>query len=463
VLGLVAGLVLALVVAALPAGALAAAPPVPALRWSDCGGGFQCATAAVPLDYQLPLGRTISLALIKLPASDPARRIGSLFVDPGGPGASGVQFVRLDGALIPAEVRARFDVIGFDPRGVAASAPLRCFASTAAQQAFFQNVPAFPVGPQEDLAFVRTFERYDALCARRNADLLPHVSTANAARDLDLLRQAVGDGGLSYLGLSYGTYLGATYANLFPERVRSMVLDGAIDPVEWATGRGDESRTEPFSTRLRSDQGASATLDQFLDLCAVAGTQSCAFAAASEQATRDKFDDLLRGLLEHPQGTGSTAVTYALVVLVTLVGLDSPSDWPFLGTLLQEFEPPAGGSALPACGACWPRLLRRRTTTARTPSRRSRAPTRTIPPVRSRGPRRPSGPTVARRSSAPRGRSRRSSARPGAPGTRPATRARGTGQRPARCWSSATGSTPPPRTRAPSRSAASWRAPVCSR
>jgi pimeloyl-ACP methyl ester carboxylesterase len=348
---LLAGLLLALLGAAIPGGALAAGPasgaaPVPVLRWADCGRGFQCATAAVPLDYRQPHGQTISLALSRLPASDPAHRIGSLFVNPGGPGGSGVGFVQAAASLFPADVRARFDIVGFDPRGVAASNPVLCFTSAAEQQAFFQNVPPFPVGAAETRAFIQTFERFAALCAQRNPDLLRHMSTANADRDLDLLRQAVGDARLTYLGLSYGTYLGASYVNLFPDRVRSVILDGVVDPVAWATGLGDQAETLPFSTRLHSDQGAFATLGQFLRLCAEAGPTSCAFAAGTASATRDKFDDLVRGLLEHPvvlsTPQGPVSITYAIVVQTVLSIMYSPVLWPALASALQGLEQAAG-------------------------------------------------------------------------------------------------------------------------
>jgi pimeloyl-ACP methyl ester carboxylesterase len=346
---LLLALLLTLVAAAFPGGALAAgtdAPPVPVLRWTDCGGGFQCATAGVPLDYRQPHGRTISLALIRLPASDPAHRIGSLFTNPGGPGGSGVGFVRAAASVLPADVRARFDIVGFDPRGVAASTPVLCFASAAEQQAFFRNAPPFPVGPAEDRAFIRTFEQFARLCAQRNPDLLRHMSTANADRDLDLLRQAVGDARLTYLGLSYGTYLGASYVNLFPDRVRSVILDGVVEPVAWATGRGDQAETLPFSTRLHSDQGAFATLGQFLELCAAAGPTACAFAAGSESATRDKFNDLLHGLLEHPlvlsTPQGPFTLTYAIVVQTVLGVMYSPVLWPALASALQGLEQVAG-------------------------------------------------------------------------------------------------------------------------
>ena len=122
------------------------------------------------------------------------------------------------------------------------------------------------------------------------------MSTANVARDMDLLRRAVGDAKLTYAGYSYGSYLGATYANLFPGKVRALVVDGVLDPVAWSTGRGDQARTQPFSTRLQSAEGAYATLQEFLRLCD-AGGPNCAF---SEGNPRRRFDRLAQRLLREP-------------------------------------------------------------------------------------------------------------------------------------------------------------------
>jgi len=221
------------------------------------GDGFDCATARVPLDYDEPTGRAIELALIRLPATDRARRIGSLFVNPGGPGNSGVQFVREAArATYPAEVRARFDIVGFDPRGVAASTPVRCFANDSDRQQFFADYNVLPVTGTELAAQVDKAVDLARRCQARVGWLLPHLSTANVARDLDLLRKAVGDTRLSYIGYSYGTYLGATYANLFPNRVRALALDANSDPPAYATG---PRLSVPF-VRINAHIAASDTL-----------------------------------------------------------------------------------------------------------------------------------------------------------------------------------------------------------
>jgi pimeloyl-ACP methyl ester carboxylesterase len=243
--------------------AAAAAPPIPELHWSDCGEGFQCATARVPLDYDHPRGPTISLALSRLPASDPGRKIGSVILGAGGPGESGVDTLRRIGrSLGSEEVRARFDLVGFDPRGIIRSTPLRCFDTLAEAQAALAPFP-FPVTAQQERIWVRADRTIARACAQRGGPILDHMATANAARDLDLLRQAVGDRRLTFFGVSYGSYLGATYANLFPTKVRALAVDAVIDPVAWATGRGDQARTQPLFNRLRSAQGAHATLLEF--------------------------------------------------------------------------------------------------------------------------------------------------------------------------------------------------------
>ena len=189
-----------------------------------------------------------------MPAADPARRIGSLFLNPGGPGGSGVEFVVGAGPVpLHQEVRDRFDLVGFDPRGIARSTALRCFGTDRQWGPYFTAF-AFPSRRGGGSGWRR--DRYlDEACARRGGALIDHMSTANVARDMDRLRQAVGDAKLSYYGVSYGSMLGQTYANMFPDNFRALVIDGVLDPVAWTTGAAGQ-RDLPFSTRLRSDQGA---------------------------------------------------------------------------------------------------------------------------------------------------------------------------------------------------------------
>jgi pimeloyl-ACP methyl ester carboxylesterase len=180
----------------------------------------------VPRDYAHPKGKTIEVALLRMPATDPSRRIGSLLMNPGGPGAPGTQFVQQAAPAFPAELRARFDIIGFDPRGTGGTMPVDCHSDLDT----FVAQDVTPDTPAERKQVDGVFKEFARACGRFNRDVLPYISTANTARDMDRIRQAVGDDQLSYIGLSYGTYLGALYADFFPKKVRAMVLDGAVDP-----------------------------------------------------------------------------------------------------------------------------------------------------------------------------------------------------------------------------------------
>jgi pimeloyl-ACP methyl ester carboxylesterase len=345
--GLVAGLS--------PATATAAEAPVPVLDWQPCADpgqhGFDCATAQVPLDYGDPQGATIDLAVIRHPATDPDHRLGALFFNPGGPGGSGTASLPNVLDFFPAPVRARFDLLSWDPRGVGASTAVQCFDTPDDRDRFFAELPeGFPVGRAEERAWIEGYARFGQLCGARNGELLAHVSTAEVAKDLELLRQAVGDPQLNYYGISYGTLLGATYANLFPDRVRALVLDGNIDPVAWTHG-GDDAFVSTF-LRQRSDLASATVLDAFLDLCGEASTAECAFSAGSAAATRAKWATLLRRLREQPVTVGTPPRTFTYAALVTTMIEDVlfyARRWTQGGELLQSlwtgrgpsFPPPA--------------------------------------------------------------------------------------------------------------------------
>src|SRR5215210_6210222 len=261
----------------------AAAPPSKSkIGWSSCSqsfGPFECGTVQVPLDYDEPAGAVISIALVRLPATDPAHRIGSLLLNPGGPGGSGVDFALGAGPfLFTDEVRARFDLVGFDPRGIARSTALRCFGTPRQWGPLFTPF-AFPLTPEEEEVWITSDLYLVDACAQRGGRIVDHMSTANVARDLDVLRQAVGDAKLTYYGVSYGSFLGQTYANLFPNSFRTLVIDGVLDPIAWVNQGG----AIPFSTRLRSSAGAIATLNEFFRLCDEGGEDNCAFAPDSAE------------------------------------------------------------------------------------------------------------------------------------------------------------------------------------
>ncbi|MGI8780294.1 MAG: alpha/beta hydrolase [Solirubrobacteraceae bacterium] len=354
-----------LVVAASP-GVAVAAPPVvegiagtnraavPPLDWGACAASsaeeeeflreYRCTTVEVPLSYREPEGQSVELALGMLPASDPARKLGTLFWNPGGPGGSG----RIPPAFSDA-LHARFDIVGFDPRGVGASTQLQCFTSN--EQAFELLFWDFPITLAQERRAIELTRRATDLCARNGGPILEHMSTANVARDLDLLRQAVGDDQLTYLGFSYGTHVGAVYANLFPDRVRAMTLDSVLDPNEWTTGYDPADAFAPVSYRIGSHLGADRALSSFLAACA--GDERCAFREAGVDLRR-KYDRLLARLrrrpieIVDPDGAVST-VTYQAVVGLTLGLLYDAGASGFLADALESLyvasERPA---ALPA-------------------------------------------------------------------------------------------------------------------
>lgn len=330
-------------------------PPVaaasePEIIWHPCPSAAlpaqECGALEVPLDYDEPEGATISVAVARVPATDATQRIGSLITNPGGPGGSGVEAMPLLYGALPEALKTRFDLVGFDPRGIGQSAPVRCFDTVAERTAFFAAIPSVPVGAEEVAARQRAAEELAHRCGERNGEILPHLSTANVARDMDQLRQAVGDEQLTYLGSSYGTYLGATYANLFPDQIRAMVLDGVIDPPSYTSADqsvGDLVGPDTNSfLRITSDRGSAGALDQFLADCAAAGPEGCPFAAANEAETREKFDALMARVLAEPvvaQGpAGTLTVTYSLVVDTVRGALYAAPMWSSLAEGLQRLE-----------------------------------------------------------------------------------------------------------------------------
>ncbi|RYU56802.1 alpha/beta hydrolase [Methylolobus aquaticus] len=363
---------------------VSAAEPVvartPVLDWKPCTKpaqkGFQCAIARVPMNYFRPTGRTFRLALIKYPARDPARRIGTLFWNPGGPSDAGTEYLPAAIHGFPHRVRRRFDIVSWDPRGMGGSTRpvVQCFDSQAQEEAFvdawFSGLAAIPVSLPELARFSDARTRLNRKCVRRDRELLAHVSTADNARDLDLLRQAVGEEKVTYYGTSYGTFLGATYLNMFPDRVRAAVLDGAVAPRAWAGNDGDAAILSTF-LRIGSDFGSMATINEFMNQCGLVDKASCAFSAGSPTATQRKWARLIRQLKTQPvmtvpiQGLSQpvddrSLLAYAsssLYILRPLPGFGRFPGWVAVGNNLQQvweeaFKPkPAGAGSVSDTGA----------------------------------------------------------------------------------------------------------------
>jgi pimeloyl-ACP methyl ester carboxylesterase len=311
-----------------PASPAAVAP----LSWSACEGEFQCAELRVPLDADRPSAGSVDLALTRLRTARAGERIGSLVVNPGGPGSSAVDYLQAAWTLIPEPVRARFDLVAFDPRGVGRTAPIRC-ATTQELDAYFAVDPS-PDDQGELRALERSNERLAAGCQSRSGKVLPYVSTAEAAEDLERVRAAIGDPELTYLGYSYGTSLGAAYLDAYPTRVRAMVLDGGIDPqLTWDGLLAGQST------------GFDRALEAFLADCQ---KRRCPYRAQVDGDLLSAYDRLAEQVDRAPLPTGSARDLgpgeFALGVLGGLYS--KASGWPAIAAALVAAERGDGGPML---------------------------------------------------------------------------------------------------------------------
>jgi pimeloyl-ACP methyl ester carboxylesterase len=328
-LGLAA--VLSLAAAGSAQAALAAHPSVTTrIEWKDCGKRLQCAQVRVPLDWARPGIGTISLAVVRHLASRPGQRIGSLFVNYGGPGVAGVPIVKAGGADLDKLSHGRFDVVGWDPRGTGASTHVRCFANDRAQERFWGPDWSIPTTRQQSLAYLPKSAAFVNRCVALSGPLLAHDSTADTARDLNYLRQLVGDRKLNYRGLSYGTFVGETYANLFPHRVRAMVLDGVLDPVPYTTS------TQAGITSSGAD--VTRVFAKLQSLCQAAGPARCALAGHGSVTARVNrlFAQLRRGPIPAPSAPAPHQLSYGDLVLYMFGNLGRPATWPKIAAALEQ-------------------------------------------------------------------------------------------------------------------------------
>ncbi|MEU9098932.1 alpha/beta hydrolase [Streptomyces sp. NPDC048361] len=311
-----------------PAGAPSAEELAPyssqKLSWRACGvGKFECATMKAPLDYAKPAGASINLAVARVKATGPGKRIGSLLVNPGGPGGSAVGYLQAYAGIgYPAPVRARYDMVAVDPRGVARSEPVECL--TGRQMDAYTEVDQTPDDAAEQTALTKAFKEFAAGCEAKSGKVLPHVSTVEAARDMDLLRQVLGDEKLHYVGASYGTFLGATYAELYPARTGRLVLDGAMDPSLSALDM-NRDQTAGFETAFKS----------FATNCAK--QKDCPLGTGSVEDASDRLRAFFKAVDAKPIPTGqSRKLGEALATTGVIAAMYDEAAWPELRTALAR-------------------------------------------------------------------------------------------------------------------------------
>ena len=305
--------------------------PKPKLPWFDCtvfSPGAQCATVQLPLDYDQPKGATTGVAVLRLKAKDQKHKIGTLFLNPGGPGGSGVQFAANAPYFLSPDLVARFDIVGMDPRGTNFSDTVRCWRNLGAQANDLSGLNvSFPFTAKETRNYVRSSEAFGRACSTTGKPLSGSMSTAEVARDMDVLRRTFGDDKLTYLGFSYGTYLGNVYANMFPDRVRAVAIDGVLDPLAWAGTAANAG--VPQTQRLKSGEGAAKALNEILVRCGKAGTRYCMLAEYGNPVKT--YDTIMAALKKKPlvvrdpeTGEEYFTFTYATLTSFLLSDLYSP-------------------------------------------------------------------------------------------------------------------------------------------
>ncbi|MEU7578735.1 alpha/beta hydrolase [Streptomyces sp. NPDC041068] len=307
------------------------------LSWHECGvPGFECASMKVPLDYAEPDTGDIKLAVARKQATKKGGRIGSLLVNPGGPGGSAIGYLQSYAALgYPEEVRASYDMVAVDPRGVARSEPVTCLDGKRMDAYTQTDVTPDDRGEAEKLS--TAFEGFADGCESRSATVLPHVSTVEAARDMDVLRAVLGDEKLSYVGASYGTFLGATYAGLYPERVGRLVLDGAMDP-SLPARRMNRDQTAGFETAFRS----------FAKDCVARGAE-CPLGSGSPEGAGKRLKSFFRDLDGAPLSASDTSgrkLGEALATTGVIAAMYDEGAWPQLRDALTSAIKDKDGAGL---------------------------------------------------------------------------------------------------------------------
>jgi pimeloyl-ACP methyl ester carboxylesterase len=298
--------------------------PTPKLGWYKCYQIAECATVKLPLDYDQPKGAKTEIAVLRIKAKDQKHKVGSLFINPGGPGGSATSFALDAPYFLSESLLQKFDIVGVDPRGIGASANIKCFNSVKAQTQVLEKLNvAFPIGKKEEATYTAGSKAFGKACSTTGKPLSGAMSTAEVARDMDVMRRAVGDKKLTYLGFSYGTALGEYYANMFPDRVRALAIDGNLDPRAWVGAGSAGNRI--LDARLHSADGAYRSLKEIFKRCDQAGEKYCAFAAGDPEAN---FAAIAKSLKAKPivitDDQGTYKITYADFAAAELSALYSP-------------------------------------------------------------------------------------------------------------------------------------------
>lgn len=306
------------------------------LSWRECGvPGFECSTMKAPLDYAKPDGEAIKLAVSRKKATGPGKRLGSLLVNPGGPGGSAIGYLQSYAALgYPEEVRAQYDMVAVDPRGVARSEPVSCLDGK--QMDAYTQTDITPDDERETAQLSFSFKKFAAGCGKQSGAVLPHVSTVEAARDMDVLRATLGDEKLSYVGASYGTFLGATYAGLYPDRAGRLVLDGAMDP-SLPARRMNRDQTAGFETAFRS----------FAKDCVA--RKDCPLGTQDEADASKRLKSLFADLDRTPLPTGDSdgrKLGEALATTGVIAAMYDEAAWPQLRAALTSATKEKDGAGL---------------------------------------------------------------------------------------------------------------------
>lgn len=291
------------------------------VTWKKCYDSYLCTTIKVPIDYNsIPTG-SLDISVLKAPATKKSARIGALVVNPGGPGGSGVDYAYNADYIVSREIRSAYDIVGFDPRGVSRSAPIKCLTDKETDQNYASD--SKPDNAKELASLIEDSKKYFSKCLSKTK-YLNQYSTANAARDMDILRAVLGERKLNYLGKSYGTYMGTLYAQLFPKTVGRFILDGAIDP------------NVPIAEQnLNQAIGFDQALSSFIKNCLT--LSNCPLPKTITEA-RQYFIDLLSKTSKTPLPSSSNrAVTETLVLIGTASALyDNESGWPILRSAIRE-------------------------------------------------------------------------------------------------------------------------------